>query len=264
MKKYMEVAKITFKTQINYRFDTIISVSLSFVRILLAFMLWSVLFRDKVEIGGFTFSMMISYYIIMSFFRRLDTTDSIVWQLSSEIRDGQFTKYIVRPVKPLLYFTAICYSKMVFIFGINLIATIIYAVVFNKYFVLQGNVYVYISAILISILGLNFLILLNYFIAILSFKFLEIGAFNMIKNNILEFLTGTLIPLALVPLWLQNTMKFFPFYYVYYLPSMLFMNKEVDQIYSALIVLIMWNAIMLLLISLTYNLLKRNYEGVGV
>ena len=263
MKKYLEVAKITFKSQIAYRFDVMIGVLLSFARILLALILWSVLFKGRNEIGGFSFQMMITYYIMMTFLRRLDTTDSMVWQLSSEIREGQFTKYLVKPIKPLGYFMVACFSKTAFVFGINLIATILYVFIFKKFFLIHPKMTAYIGAVFVGLLGLNFLILFNYFIAILSFKFLEIGAFNMIKNNMLEFLTGALIPLALVPLWLQNGMRLFPFYYVYYLPAMLFMNYEIARIPEALIVLVIWNGLMFLVVSGTYGILQRKYEGVG-
>ncbi|MCX8131734.1 MAG: ABC-2 family transporter protein [Clostridia bacterium] len=264
MNRYIEVAKITFKSQIIYRFNVISGVFLSFAGIILAYILWKAVFGQKNEIAGFSFSMMVTYYIAVAFFRRLDTTDSIVWQISSEIREGQFTKYIVKPMKPFYYFVAICYSKSAFVLGINGIATVLYAAVFSKYFILHTNYMAYVYSALISLFGLYFLMLLNYFIAILSFKFLDVGAFNMIKNNILEFLTGAIIPLALLPGWIQDGMKFFPFYYIYYMPTMLFMNRETDNIQMAFIVLAIWITVMQITVSIAYNALKKDYEGVGI
>ena len=71
MKQYLEVAKITFKSQLVYRFDVIFGVLLSFIRVLLAFTLWGALFQNRRQIGGFTLPAMITYYIIMAFFRRV-------------------------------------------------------------------------------------------------------------------------------------------------------------------------------------------------
>jgi ABC-2 type transport system permease protein len=264
MKQYLEVAKITFKSQLAYRFDVIFGTGLSFFRILLAFVLWGALFQNKQQIGGFTLPMMITYYIIMSFFRSFDTTDSMVRQFSSEIREGQFTKYLVKPMKPLWYFTISCYSKTAFVLGINLAVTCFYALLFQNYFLSQFNITSCISGIFIGLLGLNFMILLNYLIAVLSFKFLEIGAFHMIKDNILEFLTGALIPLALLPLWFQNGMRCLPFYYIYYLPAMLCMNREMERIPEALAVLIVWNILMILVVTLVYGVLRKEYEGAGL
>lgn len=263
MREYLEIVKITFKLQIAYRFDVITGVLFSFARILLAFILWSVMFRGKDTIAGFSFAAMMTYYIIMSFFRRLDLTDGIVWQLSAEIREGQFSKYLVRPVRPLGYFVASALSKTAFVFGINLLATIGYGFIFHHYFLIRVSPVICLSAVLIWLLGLNFMILLSYFIAVLSFKFIDVGALNMIKGTILEFLTGALIPLAILPVWLQEGMRLFPFYYVYYYPTMLFLNDQTGQIPAAILIMIMWNGLMLAVISVGYGMLRRRYEGVG-
>lgn len=264
MKKYLEVANITLKQQIAYRFDIAFGVVLSFLRIILAFILWGILFKDRNEIAGFTYKMMITYYIVMSFLKRLDTTDSIVRQLSVEIREGMFTKYLTRPINPFWFFTFSTYSKSLFIFGINLAATIMYILVFKQYIILHTNFYACLSAIVIFLLGINFLISLNYFIAVLSFKFIDIDAFNMIKNNFMEFLMGALIPLGIMPIWLQAIMKYFPFYYVYYLPARLFMNLGGSEVPMAILVLISWNLAMYFLMNKVYKTLLIRYEGVGL
>ena len=70
------------------------------------------------------------------------------------------------------------------------------------------------------------MIQLNYFLGILAFKFQEIRMFLMIKGNIVAFITGTLVPLVLLPQGIVSAMRFFPFYYVTYLPSMLLIGKK--------------------------------------
>jgi ABC-2 type transport system permease protein len=169
----------------------------------------------------------------------------------------------VKPIKPLWFFLVSSYAKTVFVFGLNLIATGFYALLFQKYFINQINIFSCINGIIIAMLGLNFMIMLNYLIAILSFKFLEIGAFNMIKESILEFMTGALIPLALLPISIQNWMQLLPFYYVYYLPAMLCMNRGIEKIPQAIIVLVVWNCGMIFVIGRIYEVLRKEYEGVG-
>jgi ABC-2 type transport system permease protein len=86
----------------------------------------------------------------------------------------------------------------------------------------------------------------------------------MIKNNIMEFLTGTLIPLTLLPEILQKISRFFPFYYVYYYPTLLYMNIETGNILMAIVVLISWNIFMTTLNIIAYSRMKMAYEGVGI
>ena len=264
MRKYMEVAKITFKSQLAYSFDVILRVILSFARIFLAFILWSAVFKERGEIAGFSFSMMITYYIITSYLRRLDQSDSIVGQLGGEIREGHFTKYLVKPVKPLWYFIFLSYSKTAFMFGINIAATLAAALIFRSYFIMPLTGASILGAAALNLLGLNFMILLNYFVAILSFRFVDIWAFNMIKNHIIDFLNGTLLPLALLPAAMQGIMKLFPFYHIFYLPAMVYMGYRTNELPAAFIILAVWNVIMLVVNIVTYKSLKSSYEGVGI
>ena len=119
--------------------------------------------------------------------------------MSSEIRLGKFSKYLIQPLKPLGYFISSNYAKTLFIFFISGFVTILFFLIFNKYLVFNTSFTMVFIALLINLLGLNFLMLLNYFIGILSFKFYDISAFNMIKQSIFEFICGTFIPLALFP-----------------------------------------------------------------
>jgi ABC-2 type transport system permease protein len=264
MKKYLEIAKITFKAELSYRFDVIIGILLSVCRIILSFILWSALFKGKDTIAGFSFNMMITYYIVISFFSKLDMSESIVNQLSNEIKQGKFSKYLVQPVKPLWYFISSTCAKTVFIFCISGAVTTVFALIFNKYLSFNGSFSMILIALLINILGLIFLMLLNYYIGILSFKFYDIWAFNMIKNNIFEFITGTFIPLSLFPIWVQSGLKLFPFYYIYYYPANMIVTGDTQNVLSAIAILIGWNLFMFVAIHVTYKALRKKYEGVGI
>lgn len=264
MKKYFEIGKITFKAELAYRFDVIMGILLAVCRIILSFILWSALFKGKDTIGGFSFNMMITYYIVSSFFSKLDMSESIVNQLSYEIRTGKFSKYLIQPVKPLGYFISVTCAKTIFIFCISSAVTIVLAFVFRKYLSFNSRMSMILTAFFINILGLIFLMLLNYFIGILSFKFYDIGAFNMIKNNIFEFITGTFIPLSLFPIWVESNMKLFPFYYIYYYPSTMIVTGDNGNVLSAITVLLSWNLFMAAAIKITYKVLRKKYEGVGI
>lgn len=264
IKKYFEIAKVTFKAQLAYRFDLAMGILLSICRIILSFILWSALFTGKSTLGGFSFNMMITYYIIISFFSKLDTSEFIVSQLSDEIKHGKFSKYIVQPVKPLWYFIFSNFAKTAFIFFISGAATIAFALIFNRYLSFKANLSIVLLALCVNILGLIFLTFLNYFIAILSFKFCDISSFNIIKNNVFEFITGTFIPLSLFPMLVQSIMKLFPFYYIYYYPSSMILTGDKTGLLSAVAILIFWIVFMFVTIKITYKTLRKEYEGVGI
>lgn len=264
MKKYFEALKIMFKTQMVYRFNIITGMVFTISKILLAYVLWGAIFGEKSVISGFTFNSMLSYYIISSFLSQLDQSSGLCWQISEEIRNGSFSKYVIRPMGIFRYFTAQTAGLSVFLLSFNLIAAIIWVFIFQIDFVITDNIQCIFAALLLVLLGLLFMMQINYFIGILAFKFLDTSIFIMIKENIVQFVTGSLIPLTLLPLEVVKVMGFFPFYYISYLPSMLLLGRNDNEILMGIVILSLWNIALGVINLMTYKHLKSAYDGVGI
>ncbi len=264
MKKYFETAKVMFKTQMAYRFDIITSMVFTISKILLAYVLWGAIFGKQSMISGFTFNSMLSYYIVSSFLSQLDQSSNIGWQIAEEIRNGGFSKYIIRPMGIFRYFTAQTVGVSAFLLSFNLAATIIWVFIFRIDFAISSNSYTILSALSLILLGLLFMMQINYFIGILAFKFLDTGIFMMIKDNIVQFVSGSLIPLTLLPSEIIRVMTFFPFYYILYLPSMLLLGRNENEIIPGIVILSLWNIVFGIVNSATYKRLKSIYDGVGI
>ncbi|QNO16638.1 ABC-2 family transporter protein [Alkalicella caledoniensis] len=230
----------------------------------LAYVLWGAIFDNRAVVAGFTFNTMISYYIIGSFIAQLDQSSGTGGQISREIRGGQFSKYMVRPMGVFGYFVSQTVGVSVFLLSFNLIAAVLWVFVFRVKFVISYNPFTLLSTLVICGLGLLFMMQLNFYIGILAFKFLDTGMFMMIKDNIMQFVTGSLIPLGLLPTLVQDIMRYFPFYYIIYLPSMLLMGENEGEITVGLVTLIIWNLAFWLLNKLTYKRLRTKYDGVGI
>lgn len=262
--KYSETAKVLFKAQIVYRFSTIVSMVFTISRIVFAYILWSAIFDTKAEVAGFTLNAMLTYYIIASFMTQLDQSGGFSGKIADEIRTGTFSKYMVRPINVFASFTFEAIGVSAFLFSFNLIAAIVWIFLFRIEFVFSGDMVSILSAILILGMGLLFMMQLNYFIGILAFKFMDVWMFNMIKDNLLHFMTGALMPLSLLPAGLLMIMRFFPFYYVVYLPAVLFLGKNKDEILFAAITLVFWNLLFWMLNKYSYKKLRVIYDGVGI
>lgn len=253
-----------FKSQMAYRFDIFISMVFSVSKIILAFVLWGAIFGTKDEVAGFTFNGMISYYIINSFITQLNQASSAGWQISAEIRQGLFSKYMVRPMNIFGYFTAHTAGSALFLLIFNLTAAVLWTLLFGVKITFTGSFYDILFAIVLILLGLLFMMQLNYYIGILAFKFLDIGPFMMIKDNIIEFVAGSFIPLALLSDRILLVMRFLPFYYISYLPTMLLMGKNGQEAFTGLVVLAFWNIFFAVLNAITFKKLKYRYDGVGI
>lgn len=264
MRKYIEVAKILFKAQITYRFDVAMTVLFTVSKILFAYILWGAIFGQNKTVAGFTFPMMLSYYIISSFLSQIEMSDGVSGEISGRINGGTFSKYMVIPANTQGYFIAQTFGAMAFYLLFIFAATVVWVFLFRIEFFITSSIPLILAAVFMVILGLLFMIQLNYFLGILAFKFLDIGIFLMIKGNIVSFVTGALVPLALMPQGIVSAMRFFPFYYVTYLPSMLLIGKNEEEAFIGIVTLAVWLLVFTLLNRFTYNKMRVIYDGVGI
>ena len=120
------------------------------------------------------------------------------------------------------------------------------------------------SALIMIVLGLVFMVQLNYLLGLLTLKYQGIGTFLMIKNNLMELVTGSIVPLALFPEVFFKLMKCLPFYYVTYLPSMLLTGKCEQEAMTGIVILGCWCLIIQVMIGYVWKTYIRKYDGVGI
>lgn len=264
MRKYREVAKVHFKTQMAWRADVIFQMLFTVMRILFAYLLWGIIFEQKTEVAGFTFHGMLSYYIISSFLTQLEMSGGISEEINARIRKGTFSNYMVMPVSVEGYFFAQEAGTAAFYFGFDLIAALIWIFVFRIQFVLTQDIFILACALIMAFLGLFFMVQFHYYLGILTFQYEEISTFLLIKNNLMALVTGSIVPLALFPEIVVKGMKGLPFYYVTYLPSMLLTGRCKKEAVTGLFVLAVWCVIMQAVIVVTWKKYSRKYDGVGI
>lgn len=260
----MEITKIYLKQQLIWRADTVFQLIIMVTKILFAYLLWGAIFGKQQEVSGFTFHAMLSYYIVSSFLSQIDTSGEIGQDISDRIRNGTFSSYMILPMGTLRYYIARQIGTTVFYGGCILGALALWMMVFPIGFVFTGNWEMIFAALVLVIIGMLFMVQLNYFLGILTFRFQEISTFLMIKDNLVALVTGTLIPLALLPESVTMVMKIFPFYYVTYLPSMVLIGKCQDEVLTGMVVLAIWSLFFAVLNQVFFGRYRIKYDGVGI
>lgn len=264
MRKYWTISKTYMKTQLVWRADVFFNMVFTITKILFAYLLWGIIFKERNMIGQFTFHGMLSYYIISSFLSQLEMSDGISSEINERIRNGTFTKYMVIPIGIERYFLAMELGIVLFYLSFDFLAALVWTIVFRIEFVFVENVWVILCALVMVILGMIFMVQLNYFLGLLTLKYQGIGTFLMIKNNLIMLITGSIVPLALFPEIVISIMRMFPFYYVTYLPSMLLAGYCREEVMRGLIIISLWCVAMQIIIHVVWKTYRRKYDGVGI
>lgn len=264
MKKYWEAACIAFKTRTAYRFDTAMQTLSGVARVLFAWLLWSALFQGHDQIMGFTLPAMLLYYLIQSVLVLLDNTEQIAKELGTSIRSGTFSKFLVLPVRVQPYLAAQSLGSAAYTAFFSLAAGALCLAVFPVRMALAPGINSLLLAAALLLLGRVFLSQLHFYLGILTFRYQDIWLFLMIKNNVLAFVTGALVPLALLPEPVLCALRLTPFYHVSYLPALLLMGMGGGEAAEGIMVLAAWNLLFFFLNRRTYGYLRTRYDGVGI
>lgn len=262
--KYFQVAKITWKSMIAYQADTWLGAAVSGFRVLLSFLLWSAVFAGRSEVAGYTLPMMVTYYLVASLLSRLQNQDALAWQLSNEVREGVFSKYLVHPISVIGYFLGAGFGRWSYLLLVNGAALAVWALTFSKWLVLPARPVNLLWLILIVPLGGLFMLLLNHSIALLSLKYQDISGMMILKGGMIEFLSGALVPLNLLPAVLTGILTYTPFYYVIYYPASLFLGRQSEPPLQAVLVLLIWCLVFFFISQHWFYHARRHYEGVGI
>lgn len=262
--KYYEIAKIHIKSQLAWRGDVVFQMMFTMTKILFAYLLWGIIFATRPEVAGFSFHSMLSYYIISSFLAQLELSDGISREISTRIRNGTFSKYMVIPVNIQAYFVAMETGIVVYYGVFQFLAAFVWIFILQIRFVFTNHLLLIAAAFFLIFLGLLFMVQLNYYLGLLTLKYQEINTFLMIKDNLVTLVTGGIVPLVLLPEGIVNVMKLLPFYYVTYLPSMLLTGRLKEEAVPGLVIIFLWCLFLHILIKFTWGSYRRTYDGVGI
>lgn len=177
MRKYWEISKIYMKTQLVWRADVIFNMIFTISKILFAYLLWGIIFQKQELVGAFTFHDMLSYYIVNSFLSQLEMSESISNEIHNRLRNGTFSKYIVIPVGIERHFMAMELGVVLFYLVFDFAAAVVWIFVFQIQFVFADQWWVIVCGIMMAVLGMVFMVQLNYLLGILTLRFEGIGTF---------------------------------------------------------------------------------------
>ncbi|MBQ9673058.1 MAG: ABC-2 family transporter protein [Ruminococcus sp.] len=209
--------------RINWIFFMIGNVMGCFV----SYFIWKAVFLsgDNPIMNGFTMPQMVVYIFLM-FLTSTMISSGGTYDIGEEIRDGSIA---MRIIKPISYNSTFLFQELgsKFMTVCLLIVPLVFGVEIVRY-AFTGSVQFEILNFLLYILSCVFAYLINFFFNIcfgfIAFVIKYLWGANMMKNCIVGFLSGTVIPLSFLPGTLEKICLLLPFASLNYTPVMIYMG----------------------------------------
>lgn len=228
LKIYWPFASNQIKSHFVYKGRFYLFILRKFLGMFIYYYLWMAIYASSPsgQMGGFTRVEMI-LYVFMSYTVSDIVMVGISAEIGSDVIDGSVAMNLIKPIN---YRMHLVFKSL----GIMIFRTVVPSLFIwfglEVYRVINlGMPVISPDTILLSLLSmfLSFLIYIffDYCFGLLAFITTYIFGMNIIKNAVLNFLTGKLIPITFFPDIVQELFSFLPFTAMTYVPVMIYLGK---------------------------------------
>jgi len=265
LSKYLRVANIGMQNTFVYRWNFLARASFGIVPLVGTVFIWRAIFGSREDtVAGYDFATMVFYFLCVMLVENLVSPAEDDWQIAAEIREGQISALLIKPMNHLLYRT-----------GLFLSARVVYAMVtlpivgllfwwYREYVQLPSDPVTWVLAGVSVAMAAFIQFFIAYALAMMAFWVLEISTLVFIFYSFEYFLSGHMFPVDVMPQWLQDTIRWLPFPYELYFPVAVFLERvKGEALWSGLAIQAAWVLLMALLCRWLWRRGVQRYEAVG-
>jgi ABC-2 type transport system permease protein len=226
MKKYWHVIGIGIQNNLTYRVNYLARTLFSFIPLFAMLSLWRTIYAGQgTAIAGYTLAEMISYYLLVAVVDVLTAVNEDDWQIAADIREGNISQFLLKPMDYLWYRLCLFFSGRVAYVAVAIVPLAVFIFFLRGYFVFPPDGPA-LAAFLVSLVLTALLqFFISYAMAMLAFWVLEVSTFIFILFAFEYLASGHMFPLDILPPALKHALFFTPFPYQLYFPVSIYMGK---------------------------------------
>lgn len=247
------------KDTFAYRFNLFFLVVKEVFIALTFIFLWSSVASSDLSKAGSSLSILITYYLAISFLQLFATEDT-AWQVTDNIENGNLVNFLLRPLNVFFYFF---FVSLGFRLGRALILLPVYMLaffLFSHYGFLSGIGFLYFIPFFALSFFLSFLI--HFVLGCVAFFTESAWGFILAWIFLGGFLGGRLMPVSFFPLWLRYISDYLPFQYLYYIPAAV-LTGDFSRLFFWFALMFLWCGIFFSVAIGLWRYGTGKFEGYG-
>ena len=264
---YLPFALNELKTMLSYKGSFYLFIFISTFSSFISYFLWMAIYGStgKPMLGGLTREEMV-VYIFMVYVTSSIVMSSIADLVSEDVVKGTVAMNLIKPIDYRMSLISRAAGYMVYRFLAPGVFIWIGLETY-KVLVLGGQVTSIKNIILYLIsCGMSFLIyvLFDFCVGMIAFFTNYVFGLLMVKDALLRFLTGQLIPLSFFPGVVQKIFDFLPFSSMVYTPVMIYLGKYSDaELMFVMTRQAVWVVLLYVFGSFIWKKVTRRLEVLG-
>ncbi len=219
-RKYFHAFSTALQSTMEYRTDFLLGMIGAAFPIFIQVFLWTAIYggNEGAVFYSRSYGQMIAYTVIASILNKMIRT-SFEYEVNNDIKNGDLSKYIVRPILYLPYRLS-CFlgqktGHLTASLGLLALALVILTLLFGRGVIGLSGVFAFIPALIMAFV-LNFMIF--FCVAMWAFWMNEIGFSFEAVRIVFIVLSGGIFPLDIFGEAMGKVLKFLPFSYTVNFP----------------------------------------------
>lgn len=261
MQKYLSIFTITLQEIFTYRLNMLMWRVRQVFVFLIPFFIWKSVLGQGGEIYGYSFAAIMTYLFGTTILRSLvmgSRTVDLGWMINS----GSLTIPLMRPLSIFSFFFMRDLADKLFNLGFMFLELPLIYFVFRPPIFLQSNPLVLLYAVCSTLLAILIYFYINVIFGSLAFWTRDIWAPRFLLMVIMEFATGSMFPLDMLPDFWQKVVLATPFPYLLYVPLKLYLGTD-SSAPLRLGISLFWVIVLALLAKLIWKKGITSYEAEG-
>lgn len=260
-RKYWAFFTITLQEYFAYRLNMGMWRVRQIFVFLIPFFIWRAVLGNGGSVYGYDFPAIITYLFGTTVLRSLvmgSRTADLGWMINS----GYLTIPLMRPISMFKFLFTRDVADKVFNLSFILIEIPLLIWLFRPPVFIQTDF----MTILLTLFSIGMAVLIYFYINIMfgtiAFWTRDVWAPRFLLMVVLEFATGAMFPLDMLPQWGQSILNLTPFPHLLFTPLKIYLEQD-QALFLHLAVQLAWTIILYLVAKKLWNKGLTNYEAEG-
>src|SRR5512137_2734062 len=142
MKKYWHVINVGIQNNLTYRFNFLARAVFGLIPLIAILYVWQKIYSGNgagSTVGPYSLAEMISYYLLTTVVDVLTAVNEDDWQIAADIKDGNISQFLLKPIDYLSYRLCLFFSGRVTYLAVAAIPLVLFVTALRHYFVFPQN-----------------------------------------------------------------------------------------------------------------------------
>jgi viologen exporter family transport system permease protein len=205
---YLALAGMEIKTFLAFHWSALIYILQSLISMVVFVYFWRALYAETTTIAGLSLATTLAYILLVRIFQPLSNL-TMIQEFAHLLRQGDLLQLLVRPLPLQQSYYIQGFASLIVSLGRQLPVLLVALLVFRL--PLPTNPAVWAAFLLAALLGRSVLFCLDWLLGCISLYTTSAWGLSFAVSGLAMFLGGGLVPLPMMPTWLQVIAQSTPF-----------------------------------------------------